>query len=66
MTALPALERDWRTEEVEEEEEEEETDAKPSWRRDAGDEDAGNDIPRRKRMARHDSEESAVAHAKNH
>ena len=44
VTAHPALERDWRTEEVEEEEEEE-TDSKPSWRRDAGDEEAGNDVP---------------------
>jgi CheY-like chemotaxis protein len=37
VTAVPALERDWRTEEVEEEEEEEEN-ATPSWRRDAGSE----------------------------
>jgi CheY-like chemotaxis protein len=37
VTAVPAVERDWRTAEVEEEEEEEvEEDAKPSWRRDAG------------------------------
>ena len=47
VTAHPALERDWRTEEVEEEEEEEETDSKASWRRDAGDEDLGNDVPAR-------------------
>ncbi len=38
VTAVPALERDWRTAEVEEEEEEEDADAKPSWRRDAGSE----------------------------
>lgn len=36
VTSVPAIDRDWRTEEVEEEEEEEETDAKASWRRDAG------------------------------
>jgi CheY-like chemotaxis protein len=37
VTAVPALERDWRTEEVEEEEDEEsEADAKLSWRRDGG------------------------------
>jgi CheY-like chemotaxis protein len=36
VTAVPALERDWRTEEVEEEEEEE--NATPSWRRDPGSE----------------------------
>jgi CheY-like chemotaxis protein len=44
VTAVPALERDWRTEEVEEEEEEEDADAKPSWRRDAGSEDSGEDV----------------------
>jgi CheY-like chemotaxis protein len=38
VTAVPALERDWRTAEVEEEEQEEESDGRPSWRRDAGDE----------------------------
>jgi CheY-like chemotaxis protein len=38
VTAVPALERDWRTEEVEEEEEEEEENATASWRRDAGSE----------------------------
>ena len=37
VTAVPALERDWRSEEVEEEEEEEEN-ATLSWRRDAGSE----------------------------
>jgi CheY-like chemotaxis protein len=37
VTAVPALERDWRTEEVEEEEDEEEN-ATSSWRRDAGSE----------------------------
>jgi CheY-like chemotaxis protein len=36
VTAVPALERDWHTEEVEEEEEEE--NATPSWRRDPGSE----------------------------
>jgi len=37
VTAVPALERDWRTEEVEEEQDEEnEADAKSSWRRDGG------------------------------
>jgi CheY-like chemotaxis protein len=67
VTAHPALERDWRTEEVEEEEEEE-TDAKPSWRRDAGDEEAGNDIPAREGGWRDSiSQEQPVhAHTKHH
>ena len=53
VTAVPALERDWRTAEVEEEEEEEDADAKPSWRRDAGSEDSDEESRRvRKRMAR--------------
>jgi CheY-like chemotaxis protein len=67
VTAHPALERDWRTEEVEEEEEEE-TDAKPSWRRDAGDEEVGNDIPAREGGWRDSiSQEQPVhAHAKRH
>jgi CheY-like chemotaxis protein len=38
VTAVPALDRDWRTAEVDEEIEEEDADAKPSWRRDAGSE----------------------------
>jgi hypothetical protein len=38
VTAIPALERDWRAADVDEEEEEEEVDAKASWRRDAGSE----------------------------
>ncbi len=45
VTAVPALERDWRTAEVEEEDEEEEdADAKPSWRRDAGNDDAEDEV----------------------
>jgi CheY-like chemotaxis protein len=36
VTAIPALDRDWRAAEVDEEVEEEDADAKPSWRRDAG------------------------------
>jgi CheY-like chemotaxis protein len=43
VTAVPALERDWRTEEVEEEAEEENADTKPSWRRDAD----MDDVPER-------------------
>src|SRR5215475_7421970 len=68
VTAHPALERDWRTEEVDEEEEEEETDSKPSWRRDGGDEEVGNDIPAREGGWRDSisSEEPVHAHAKRH
>ena len=40
VTAVPALERDWRTPEVEEQEEEEDADSKLSWRRDAGSEES--------------------------
>ena len=67
VTAQPAIDRDWRTEEVDEEEEEE-TDSKASWRRDGGDEDAGNDIPAREGGWRDSiSEERPVhAHAKHH
>ncbi len=67
VTAHPALERDWRTEEVEEEEEEE-TDSKPSWRRDAGDEEAGNDVPAREGGWRDSisQEEPVHAHVKSH
>jgi CheY-like chemotaxis protein len=67
VTAHPALERDWRTEEVEEEEEEE-TEAKPSWRRDAGDEELSNDVPAREGGWR-DSisrEQPVHANAKHH
>ena len=67
VTAHPALERDWRTEEVEEEEEEE-TDSKPSWRRDAGDEELSNDTPPREGGWRDSisNEQPAHAHAKHH
>ncbi len=67
VTAHPALERDWRTEEIEEEEEEE-TDSKPSWRRDAGDEELGNDIPAREGGWRDSisNEQPAHAHVKHH
>jgi CheY-like chemotaxis protein len=67
VTAHPALERDWRTEEVEEEEDEE-TDSKASWRRDGGDEEVGNDIPAREGGWRESiSQEQPVhAHAKHH
>jgi CheY-like chemotaxis protein len=44
VTAVPALDRDWRTAEVEEEEEPEEADATPSWRRDAGSEESRDDV----------------------
>jgi CheY-like chemotaxis protein len=40
VTAVPALERDWHPEEADEEGEEEDAEANPSWRRDAGSEDA--------------------------
>jgi CheY-like chemotaxis protein len=65
VTAHPALERDWRTEEIDEEEEEE-TEAKSSWRRDAGGDEAGNDIPAREGGWRDSiSQEQPVhAHAK--
>ena len=65
VTAHPALERDWRTEEVEEEEDEE-TDSKPSWRRDAADEDAGNDVPAREGGWRDSISEEQPAHAHAH
>jgi CheY-like chemotaxis protein len=67
VTARPELERDWRTEEVDEEEEEE-PEAKASWRRDAGNEEAGNDIPAREGGWRESitSEQPAHAHAKRH
>jgi CheY-like chemotaxis protein len=65
VTAHPALERDWRTEEVEEEEDEE-TDSKPSWRRDAGDEEAGNDVPAREGGWRDSISEEQPAHAHSH
>jgi CheY-like chemotaxis protein len=67
VTARPELERDWRTEEVDEEEEEE-PEAKASWRRDAGSEEAGNDIPAREGGWRESitSEQPAHAHAKRH
>jgi len=62
VTAHPALERDWRTEEVEEEEEEE-TDSKPSWRRDAGDDEAGNDVAAREGGWRDSISEEQPVHA---
>jgi CheY-like chemotaxis protein len=67
VTAHPALERDWRTEEVEEEEEEE-AEPKSSWRRDAGNEEAGNDIPAREGGWRDSitSEQPVHANAKRH
>jgi CheY-like chemotaxis protein len=45
VTAVPALERDWRTLEAEEQEEEPEEDgAKPSWRRQAGSEETEEEV----------------------
>ena len=67
VTAQPAIDRDWRTEEVDEEEEEE-TDSKASWRRDGGDEDAGNDIPAREGGWREtiSQKQPVHAHVKHH
>ena len=67
VTAHPAIDRDWRTEEVEEEEDEE-TDSKASWRRDGGDEETGNEVPAREGGWRDSvSEKQPVhAHAKHH
>jgi CheY-like chemotaxis protein len=67
VTAHPALDRDWRTEEVEEEEDEE-TDSKPSWRRDGGDEELGNRIPSREGGWRDSisNEQPVNAHARRH
>ncbi len=67
VTAHPALERDWRTEGIDEEEEEE-VEAKPSWRRDAGDEELGNDLPAREGGWRESisKEQPVHAHAKHH
>jgi hypothetical protein len=66
VTAVPALERDWRTEEVEEEEEEEDADAKPSWRRDAGSEDSGEDVAASGSGWRDAASQEGLAHGKRH
>jgi CheY-like chemotaxis protein len=68
VTAVPALERDWRTAEVEEEEEEEEdADSKPSWRRDAGSEESKEeDVAASGSGWRDAASEEALAHGKRH
>jgi CheY-like chemotaxis protein len=68
VTAVPALERDWRTAEVEEEEEEQEdADSKPSWRRDAGSEESKEeDVAASGSGWRDAASEEAVAHGKRH
>ena len=67
VTAVPALERDWRTPEVEEEEEEEDADSKPSWRRDAGSEESKEgDVAASGSGWRDAGSEEALAHGRRH
>jgi CheY-like chemotaxis protein len=67
VTAVPALERDWRTAEVEEEEEEEEDEgAKPSWRRDAGSEESQDEIAPSGSGWRDAASEESAAHGRRH
>jgi CheY-like chemotaxis protein len=68
MTAVPAIDRDWRTEEVEEEEEEQQTDSKASWRRDGDDDDSGVESPVREGGWRDSAsdEQPVHTHAKHH
>jgi CheY-like chemotaxis protein len=68
MTAVPAIDRDWRTEEVEEEEEEQETDSMASWRREGEDDDSGGEPPAHEGGWRDSvSDKQPVhAHAKHH
>ncbi|HEY1924198.1 MAG TPA: hypothetical protein VGG58_03030, partial [Candidatus Acidoferrum sp.] len=68
VTAMPAIDRDWRTEEVEEEEQEQETDSKASWRRGGDDDDSGVEPPAREAGWRDSvSDQQPVhAHAKHH
>jgi CheY-like chemotaxis protein len=67
VTAVPALERDWRTAEVEEEEEEEEDeDAKPSWRRDAGSDESQDEVAPAGNGWRDAASEEGPAHSKRH
>jgi CheY-like chemotaxis protein len=67
VTAVPALERDWRTAEVEEEEEEEDADSKPSWRRDAGSEESKEeDVAASGNAWRDVAPEETLAHGRRH
>ena len=67
VTAAPALERDWRTAEVEEEEEEEDADTKPSWRRDTGSEESKEeDVAASGSGWRDAASEEALAHGRRH
>jgi CheY-like chemotaxis protein len=67
VTAVPALERDWRTAEVEEEEEEEDADSKTSWRRDAGSEGSkGEDVAASGNAWRDVASEETLARGRRH
>ena len=66
VTAVPALDRDWRTAEVEEEEEPEDSDAKPSWRRDAGSEDSHEEVAASDGGWRDTGSEESRGHGKKH
>jgi CheY-like chemotaxis protein len=65
VTAVPALERDWRTAEVEEEEEEDEG-AKSLWRRDAGSEESHDEVAPSGSGWRDAASEEGSAHGRRH
>ncbi len=68
VTAVPALERDWRTAEVEKEEEEEEEDegAPLSWRRDTGSEESHDEVAPPGSGWRDAASEEGTAHGRRH
>jgi CheY-like chemotaxis protein len=66
VTAVPAVQRDWRTAEVEEEEEPEESESKPSWRRDAGSEETQEDVAAADGGWRDARSEESRGHGKKH
>jgi len=66
VTAVPALERDWRTAEVEEEEEEEDEGAKSSWRRDTGSEESHDEVAPPGSGWRDAASEEGTAHGRRH
>jgi CheY-like chemotaxis protein len=66
VTAVPALERDWRTAEVEEEEEEEQEGSKASWRRDAGSEETPEEVAPSGSGWRDAASEEGPAHGRQH
>ena len=66
VTAVPTLERDWRTAEVEEEEEEEDEGAKSSWRRDTGSEESHDEVAPPGSGWRDAASEEGTAHGRRH